>query len=217
MSRGVGKLAAMAATGCLVATIALPMYAAAEPEPTATASSASGQSLQLLVSWASSDPTAPARDNYTVTLPPPPPPRVVAQPTVVQERSAATVAANRYTTVKPPAPAYSGAAVLAYAAQFVGVVPYGTGNSPTTSFSCDGFTQYVFAAFGISLPRTADRQAALGVRIAKSDAKAGDLVWWPGQHIGIYDGAGGMYNSPNYPRYVEHVGSLWGNPVFIRL
>ena len=70
MSRGVGKLAAMAATGCLVATIALPMYAAAESEPTATASSASGQSLQLLVSWASADPTAPARDNYSVTAAP---------------------------------------------------------------------------------------------------------------------------------------------------
>jgi peptidoglycan DL-endopeptidase CwlO len=212
MSRGVGKLAAMAATGCLVATIALPMYAAAEPEPTATASTASGQSLQLLVSWASADPAAPARDNYSVTRKAPPPP--VVRPRI--ERPA-TVAASRYTTVKPPNQAYSGAAVLAYAAQFVGVVPYGPGNSPTTSFSCDGYTQYVFAGFGISLPRTADRQAALGVRIAKSDAKAGDLVWWPGQHVGIYDGAGGMYNSPAYPRYVEHVASLWGNPVFIRL
>jgi Cell wall-associated hydrolases (invasion-associated proteins) len=210
MSRGVGKLAAMAATGCLVATIALPMYAAAEPEPSATSSSASGQSLQLLVSWASADPAAPARDNYSVTLAAPPPP-------VVRPRPVAAVAASRYTTVKPPNQAYSGAAVLAYAAQFVGVVPYGPGNSPTTSFSCDGYTQYVFAGFGISLPRTADRQAALGVRIAKADARAGDLVWWPGRHVGIYDGAGGMYNSPAYPRYVEHVGSLWGDPVFIRL
>ena len=41
--------------------------------------------------------------------------------------------------------------MLAYAAQFVGVVPYGTGNTPSTSFSCDGYTQYVFAGFGISL------------------------------------------------------------------
>ena len=132
-------------------------------------------------------------------------------------RAATKVAASRYTTINPPNQAYSGSALLAYAAQFVGVVPYGTGNSPSTSFSCDGYTQYVFAGFGISLPRTADRQAALGVRIAKADAVAGDLVWWPGQHIGIYDGAGGMYNSPTYPRFVEHASGLWGNPVFIRL
>jgi peptidoglycan DL-endopeptidase CwlO len=209
MSKGVGKLAAMAATGCLVATVALPMYAAAEPDPTVAAHS--GPSLQLLVSWATSEPEAPARDNYTVTLPAPRP-TVRAAPLPV-----AKVASSRYTAVKAPNQPYSGAALIAYAAKFVGVVPYGTGNSPSTSFSCDGYTQYVFAGFGITLPRTADRQAALGVRIAKADAVAGDLVWWPGQHIGIYDGAGGMYNSPDYPRYVEHVGSLWGNPVFIRL
>jgi hypothetical protein len=26
-----------------------------------------------------------------------------------------------------------------------------------------------------------------------------------------------MYNSPRPGRYVEHVGSLWGSPLFIRL
>jgi peptidoglycan DL-endopeptidase CwlO len=209
MSRGVGKLAAMAATGCIVATVALPLYASAEPEPTAAPQQ---QSLQLLVSWATTQPEVPVRDAYSVTLPPPPPPVVRAAP-----RPVTKAATSRYTTINPPNQPYSGAALVAYAAKFVGVVPYGTGNSPSTSFSCDGYTQYVFAGFGITLPRTADRQAALGVRIAKADAVAGDLVWWPGQHIGIYDGAGGMYNSPDYPRYVEHVGSLWGNPVFIRL
>jgi cell wall-associated NlpC family hydrolase len=203
MSRGVGKLAAMTATACLIATVALPMYAAAETPATPAPTQ---QVLQSLVNWSAADPDAPARDEYTVTLPAPPAPRAIVR-----------AAANRYTTIDPPNQPYSGAAVIAYAAKFVGVVPYGMGNSPTTSFSCDGYTQYVFAAFGINLPRTADRQAARGVRIAKADAVAGDLVWWPGQHVGIYDGAGGMYNSPNWGRYVEHATSLWGNPVFIRL
>ena len=208
MSRGVGKLAAMAATGCLVATIALPMYAAAEPDPAAAPQQ---QSLQLLVSWATTQQDAPVRDNYSVTLPAPPPPVVRATP-----RAATKVAASRYTTINPPNQAYSGSALLAYAAQFVGVVPYGTGNSPSTSFSCDGYTQYVFAGFGISLPRTADRQAALGVRIAKADAVAGDLVWWPGQHIGIYAGPGQLLDSPRPGRYVE-LHAIWGNPVYLRL
>jgi cell wall-associated NlpC family hydrolase len=182
------------------------MYASAEPDPTAAPEP---QQAQTLMNWVTASPDAPARDGYSVTMPAP----VAAAPARVISR----VATNRAVAINPPAQAYSGAAVLEYAAQFVGKVPYGMGNSPTTSFSCDGYTQFVFAGFGISLPRIADRQAALGVRIAKTDAVAGDLVWWPGQHIGIYDGAGGMYNSPNWGRYVEHVGSLWGSPAFIRL
>lgn len=196
----------MAVTGCLVATVALPMYASAEPEATAAPAR---QQTQTLISWASAGPDAPVRDEYSVTLPAP------VQP--VTRVATNTVATNRYAAISPPAQAYSGAAVIAYAAQFVGVVPYGTGNSPSTSFSCDGFTQYVFAGFGISLPRGSDRQAARGVRISAADAVAGDLVWWPGQHIAIYDGAGGMYTSPDWGRYVEHARSLWGSPVFVRL
>jgi cell wall-associated NlpC family hydrolase len=204
MTKSIGKLAAMAAAVCLIATVALPAYAATEP--TAVVKQAKQGSAQTLVSYASESSETPVvRDGYAVTIAPKRP----------------TVAANRYVstafTINPPAQVYSGAAVLAYAAQFVGKVPYGMGNTPTTSFSCDGFTQYVFAAFGIALPRGADHQARLGVQISKADAVAGDLVWWPGQHVGIYDGAGGMYNSPTWGRYVEHVGTLWGSPVFIRL
>lgn len=126
-------------------------------------------------------------------------------------------AKNRYTVINPPASVYSGEAVIAFASQFVGVVPYGMGNTPTTSFSCDGYTQYVLANFGIHLPRLANSQAALGVPISASDAKAGDLLWWPGQHIAFYDGNGGMYDSPTWGRYVQHRNTIWGNPVYIRL
>lgn len=114
--------------------------------------------------------------------------------------------------------AYNGGGITGYASQFVGVVPYGTGNHPSDSFSCDGFTQYVFAGVGIYLPRGADAQGSMGTQISQSEAVAGDLVWWPGQHIGIYDGAGGMYDSPDWGRTVQHrQGSLWGSPVFVRL
>ena len=199
MTKSSGKLAAMAAAACLIATVAIPAYAAAETPAVAVKKHETTQSLVNYSSAASQ--AEVARDTYTVTIAPKRP----------------TVAVNRYVTVNPPSQAYSGAAVLAYAAEFVGKVPYGMGNSPTTSFSCDGYTQYVFAGFGINLPRGADHQAALGVRISQADAVGGDLVWWPGQHVGIYDGAGGMYNSPVWGRYVEHAATLWGSPVFIRL
>lgn len=214
MTSYAAKLGAVLAAGALIATTAIPAFAATGKIDVVASRTAAVQPVEF-------DSVAPvtssARDGYSVTKPAP-----VAAIAAVSRTPTATVTnsvSNRYSanTVAPPAQTYSGAAVLAYAQQFVGVVPYGYGNSPQTSFSCDGFTQYVLSGFGISLPRGADHQARLGVQIGKADAVAGDLVYWPGQHIGIYDGAGGMFNSPRPGRYVEHVGSLWGNPLFIRL
>lgn len=183
-----------------MATLALPAYAfnqgddhadraAQAPEVVATQTVTAAPSIELAVS----------RDGYTAT-----------------KRAPIPVAVNRFVTLNPPAQSYSGAAVVAYGMQFVGVVPYGTGNSPTTSFSCDGFTQYVFAGFGISLPRTADAQARLGVPISPADAVPGDLLWWPGQHLGIYAGGGMLLDSPLPGRYVE-LHAIWGNPIYLRL
>jgi cell wall-associated NlpC family hydrolase len=120
-------------------------------------------------------------------------------------------------TFAAPQGGYSGEAVIAYAEQFVGVVPYGWGANPNDSFGCDGLTQYVYGQFGIALPRGVDHQSALATPISKSEAVAGDLVVWPGEHIGIYDGAGGVIHSPDFGRFVEHAHNLWGSPVFYRL
>lgn len=116
--------------------------------------------------------------------------------------------------VNPPQ-SYNGDAVVAYAEQFVGVVPYGWGADPSDSFGCDGLTQYVYKQFGIDLPRYVPTQAAQGVRISSSDARAGDAVVWSG-HIGIYDGQGGVIHSPDWGRYVTHAHSLWGSYYFVR-
>jgi cell wall-associated NlpC family hydrolase len=205
MSTAIAKLGAIVAASAIIATAAIPAYAdlgSSAATGSNTALQRHSVAVQSVSVVTAATAATQARDAYTVTKP---------QPKI------STASVNRYTGATPPAQGYSGQAVLDYAAQFVGLVPYGEGNSPTTSFSCDGYTQYVFAGFGISLPRGADHQAALGVRIDQSQAVAGDLVWWPGRHVGIYDGAGGMYNSPTWGRYVEHVATLWGSPVFIRL
>lgn len=119
-------------------------------------------------------------------------------------------------TIAPPSSG-SGAAVVAFAEQFVGVVPYGWGASPDTSFGCDGLTQYVYGQFGIKLSRLVSNQAAAGIRVSVGDAQAGDLVVWPGAHIGIYDGDGGVIHSPNWGRFVEHRHNLWGSYYFVRV
>lgn len=147
-----------------------------------------------------------ARDSYSATTPPPPPATMVA--------SAGQV--NRWVGGTAPAQSYSGSAVVEYAKQFVGTVPYGSGNNPADSFSCDGLVQYVFAQFGIQLPRMVGAQAARGTQISAAEAQPGDLVVWPGQHIGIYAGAGMMVDSPKPGMYVSYR-ALWGAPQFFRL
>lgn len=116
-----------------------------------------------------------------------------------------------------PTPLVSAESVIQAAQQWVGVVPYGDGNNPNDSFSCDGFTQYVYSQVGITLPRTVSAQYALGTEISASAARAGDLLVWKGQHVGIYDGNGGMYDSPYAGRMVQHRTSLWGSPVYVRI
>lgn len=197
----VAKLAVIAVSGGLVAALALPANAFNNtPETPSTNAIALSAAPAQVMDVSSTVELAVSRDNYTATIP---------APTRV-------AAVNRFVTLNPPAQTYSGQAVVNFAMQFVGVVPYGMGNSPTTSFSCDGLVQYVFGSFGISLPRTAGAQASRFMVISPADALPGDLLWWPGQHDGIYAGGGMMVDSPTWGRYVEYH-AIWGNPVYMRL
>ncbi|UFS59617.1 C40 family peptidase [Subtercola endophyticus] len=116
-----------------------------------------------------------------------------------------------------PTQQFDGEAVVAYAEQYVGVVPYSAGASPSAGFGCDGLTQWVYGHFGIALPRLVSRQTAMGIQVSSSEVRAGDLVVWPNQHIGIYDGNGGVIHSPDWGRYVTHNPGLWGSYIFIRI
>jgi cell wall-associated NlpC family hydrolase len=128
---------------------------------------------------------------------------------------AATPTAGTF-AVNPPSGAYSGQAIVDYAEQFVGVVPYSAGATPEAGFGCDGLTQYVFGQFGVYLPRIVGNQAAMGIRVSPEDAQPGDLVVWPMYHVGIYDGSGGVIDSPDWGRFVEHR-PLWGSYYFVRI
>lgn len=116
----------------------------------------------------------------------------------------------------PPPARGDGQAIVDYAMQFVGKVPYGYGADPSDSFGCDGLTQYVYKMVaGIYLPRLVSNQAAMGVPVSRSAAQPGDLVVWPG-HIGIYAGGNMVIHSPDWGRYVTYAG-IWGSPSFVRI
>ncbi|WP_277453511.1 NlpC/P60 family protein [Janibacter sp. DB-40] len=90
----------------------------------------------------------------------------------------------------------SNSSVLGTAASLVGT-PYRYGGTTPSGFDCSGFTQYVFAKHGISLPRTAEQQRQAATRV--SSPQPGDLVFFgaPAYHMGIYAGNGMMYDSGN--------------------
>lgn len=84
----------------------------------------------------------------------------------------------------------TGEDVVAYACQFVGNPYVYGGTSLTNGTDCSGFTQSVYAAFGYSLPRTAEAQRSAGTAVdSLEDAQPGDLICYPG-HVAIYCGNG---------------------------
>lgn len=116
-----------------------------------------------------------------------------------QERQApATTPAPASTpepTQAPSAPAPTSGGVIAIAKQYIGV-PYVYGGSTPSGFDCSGFTQYVFAKAGESLPRVTTAQQAAATPV--SDPQPGDLVFFgsPSYHMGIYLGDGMMIDAP---------------------
>ncbi len=89
-----------------------------------------------------------------------------------------------------------GSQIVAYAEQFIGNPYVWGGTSLTNGCDCSGFTQAVFAHFGISLPRTSYAMASSGVGISYSEAQPGDIIVYSG-HVGIYIGGGQIVNAAN--------------------
>ena len=87
--------------------------------------------------------------------------------------------------------------VAGYAASFVGLVPYVWGGTTPAGWDCSGFTQYVFAQFGVSLPHYSGSQANCGMYVdSLANAQPGDLLA-NGTHAAIYIGGGMVVNSLN--------------------
>lgn len=83
----------------------------------------------------------------------------------------------------------SGSAVVSYALQFVGNPYVWGGKDPNTGADCSGFTSYVYAHFGISIPSYSYSQRSVGKEVSYANAQAGDLICYAG-HVAIYMGNG---------------------------
>lgn len=100
------------------------------------------------------------------------------------------------------------AAVLEYAAQFLGT-PYVYGGSTPSGFDCSGFTSYVFANTVGSIPRVAQAQYDATTRVSLEELLPGDLVFFGSSpssisHVGIYVGDNQFIHSPHTGDVVKY-------------
>lgn len=98
-------------------------------------------------------------------------------------------------TEEAASPAVAGSSIFATAKSGIGV-RYKFGGSSRSGWDCSGFTSWVYRQHGINLPHSAGAQARMGKRISKSQARPGDLVYYPG-HVGIYAGNGMILDAGN--------------------
>jgi len=126
-------------------------------------------------------------------------------------RAAATAAApapivSNSATAAPPstapspvqAPAGGGNSTLVdIAMRYLGV-PYVYAGADPSGFDCSGFTMYVYAQIGISLPHNAAAQFGMGTPVPESDLQPGDLVFFYNLgHVGMYIGGGNFIHAPH--------------------
>lgn len=96
----------------------------------------------------------------------------------------------------------SGSSIASYAKSFLGC-SYVYGAAGPRTFDCSGLTQYVYAHFGKSIPRTSASQYASCKKISKSQLQPGDLMFFSSSsgggvsHVGIYVGNGQMVHAAN--------------------
>jgi cell wall-associated NlpC family hydrolase len=200
----------------LFCTVALPAYAFQDQQDAAAEASEELQALKESGAQSvevSEDVVAAAvqRDTYTTT-------------SAAAMRRAALAAAYRSWSgpsagdylANPPYPNFDLNQVVVVAKKYQGV-PYRSGGSNPAGFDCSGFTQYVYAQFGIALPHSAGRQSSGGTRIPASAALPGDLVFMDGSgHVGIYLG-GNMMIDAGTPRTDVSIRAIYNpNHWFVR-
>ena len=96
-----------------------------------------------------------------------------------------------------PAPPSRFGGVVGIAMQYLGV-PYRWGGASPSGFDCSGFTMYVYAQVGVSLPHYTGAQWNMGTPVSRSDLQPGDLVFFNGLgHMGIYVGGNNFIHAPH--------------------
>jgi len=147
-------------------------------------------------------------------------PAFAAVPTKPAARPSALGGGSRGTFTIASFGSANGSSVIALAQRYLGV-PYVFGGSSPAGWDCSGANVYIFGLLGISLPRTSNEQMLATSRIPRSQARAGDLVFFlsggRAYHTGISDGSGGVYDSGRSGEVYQHRAIWSSNVVFTRV
>ena len=109
----------------------------------------------------------------------------------------------------PPPPSRGGvSAVIAYAQAQLGK-PYGWGAAGPSSFDCSGLTMMAWRQAGVYLSHYTGAQWSETSRVAISDLRPGDLVFFgysgpSSHHVGLYVGDGQMIEAPHTGAVVRY-------------
>lgn len=128
-----------------------------------------------------------------------------------QEASEASLAATATATAKSVASSALKSAqdLSIFALGLLGIDYRWGGNEPENGLDCSGLVRYVFQQVtGVTLPRSAKEMSRVGDKVALSDLKPGDLVFFNTRrfafsHVGIYLGDGQFIHAPARGREVE--------------
>ena len=84
------------------------------------------------------------------------------------------------------------------------------GRNPDSGFDCSGFVSYVFLhSLGLRLPATSAAQFVTGMKVARSEMRSGDLVFFRTSgkkrisHVGIYLDDGRFIHAPSSGKVVR--------------
>ena len=189
----VGRQAAViAAASGLILSMGLPANAA-DTTAGVSASTESGSAQAALAVTAAPTATVSFERPVVKTTAAPKPERVRAQSTATETGAASSSESAADKLAKTVSSAStSGIAAIAYTG--IGSPYVWGGTSPVTGWDCSGFTQWVYAQAGISIPRV----NAWTAMTPTSTPQAGDLVMQNGgAHVGIYVGNGMMISALN--------------------
>jgi cell wall-associated NlpC family hydrolase len=101
--------------------------------------------------------------------------------------------------------------------------PYRNGGTDPKGFDCSGFTQYVFAQYGLALPREVREQFRVGKSIRQPrDLAPGDILFFTTtergpSHVAIAIGGDEFVHAPSSTGVVrvEHLSSSYWSPRYL--
>lgn len=113
-------------------------------------------------------------------------------------------AASPGAPVSAPAPEITNGTGYAIAGTALSLrgTPYRSGGSDLKGFDCSGLVQYVFAQYGLSVPRTVAEQFHVGQSVREDQLQPGDLVFFAtvspdASHVGIAIGGDEFVDAPS--------------------